>query len=109
VAGAPLRTEGPTPVRVGGNIRPPVKIKDVRPTYPASMAEAGLSGVVPLEAVIGRDGSVTLVRVLSAQVHPDFALAAADAVRQWQFRPTLLNGQAVEVIMSVSVTFDLQR
>ena len=96
-------------VRVGGNIRPPVKIKDVRPTYPAAMAEAGLSGVVPLDAVIGRDGSVSLVRVLSAQVHPDLALAAADAVRQWQFRPTLLNGQAVEVIMSVSVTFDLQR
>jgi protein TonB len=73
------------------------------------MAEAGLSGVVPLEAVIGHDGSVSVVRVLSAQVHPDLALAAADAVRQWQFRPTLLNGRPVEVIMSVSVTFDLQR
>ena len=106
--GATARPEPAAAVRVGGNVRPPVKIKDVRPTYPASMAEAGLSGVVPLEAVIGRDGSVTLVRVLSAQVHPDFALAAADAVRQWQFRPTLLNGQAVDVIMSVSVTFDLR-
>lgn len=109
LGGAPARTEGAmAPLRVGGNVRAPVKIKDVRPTYPASMAEAGLSGVVPLEAVIGHDGSVSVVRVLSAQVHPDLALAAADAVRQWQFRPTLLNGRPVEVVMSVSVTFDLR-
>jgi TonB family protein len=107
--GAARPAESSAPVRVGGNIRAPIKIKDVRPTYPASMAEAGLAGVVPLEAVIGRDGGVSVVRVLSAQVHPDLALAAADAVRQWRFRPTLLNGQEVEVIMSVSVTFDLQR
>ena len=107
--GAARPAESPAPVRVGGNIRAPVKIKDVRPTYPASMADAGLSGQVPIEAVIGRDGRVSVVRVLSAQIHPDFAFAAADAVRQWQFRPTLLNGREVEVVMSVSVTFDLQR
>jgi TonB family protein len=107
--GAPARSEAPMAVRVGGNVRPPVKIKDVRPSYPASMAEAGLSGLVPLDAVIGRDGTVSVVRVLSAQVHPDFALAAADAVRQWRFRPTLLNGQPVDVVMTVSVRFDLQQ
>jgi TonB family protein len=94
-------------VRVGGNIRVPMKIKDVRPSYPPSMRDAGLTGVVPLEAIIGRDGTVTSVRVLSAQAHPDFAVAAVDAVRQWQFTPTLLNGQAVEVVMRVSITFDL--
>lgn len=106
--GAPAAAAGPQQVRVGGNIRAPRKIKDVRPTYPESMREAGLSGVVPLEAVIGTDGAVSLVRVLSAQVHPDLALAAADAVRQWRFTPTLLNGQPVEVVMSVSVQFDLR-
>jgi TonB family protein len=47
------------------------------------------------------------VRVLSAQVHPDFAIAAVDAVRQWQFTPTLLNGQPVEVVMTVTVQFSL--
>ena len=95
------------PVRVGGNVRAPRKELDVKPVYPASMREAGLTGVVPIEAVIGRDGTVSSVRVLSAQVHPDFAIAAVDAVRQWRFTPTLLNGLAVEVVMRVSVTFDL--
>ena len=104
---APTRAEPQAPVRVGGNIRAPRKVKDVRPTYPASMREAGLTGLVPIEAIIGTDGSVSSVRVLSAQVHPDFAIAAVDAVRRWQFTPTLLNGVPVEVVMTVSVRFDL--
>ena len=94
-------------IRVGGNIRVPRKEVDVRPIYPAAMREAGREGLVPLEAIIGLDGTVTSVRVLSAQVHPDFAIAAVDAVRQWQFTPTLLNGVPVEVVMKVSVRFDL--
>jgi TonB family protein len=106
-------TEAPStgpaaPLRVGGNIRAPMKIKDVRPTYPGAMRDAGLTGVVPLEAIIGRDGTVSSVRVLSAQVHPDFAIAAVDAVRQWRFTPTLLNGTPVEVVMTVRVRFDLE-
>ena len=95
------------PIRVGGNVRPPRKELDVRPVYPATMRAAGLTGIVPIEAVIGRDGTVSSVRVLSAQVHPDFAIAAIDAVRQWRFTPTLLNGQPVDVVMTVSVRFDL--
>jgi TonB family protein len=71
------------------------------------MRAAGREGVVPIEALIGVDGSVTSVRVVSAQVHPDFAIAAADAVRQWRFTPTLLNGAAVEVTMTVTVAFTL--
>jgi protein TonB len=71
------------------------------------MRAAGREGVVPIEAIIGRDGTVSSVRVLSAQVHPDFAIAAVDAVRQWRFSPTLLNGAPVEVVMTVSVTFNL--
>jgi TonB family protein len=100
--------QGPQPVRVGGNIRAPRKQLDVRPVYPATMREAGREGVVPIEAVIGRDGSVLSLRVLSAQVHPDFAIAAVDAVRQWRFDPTLLNGEPVEVVMTVSVQFSLE-
>ena len=71
------------------------------------MRDAGREGVVPIEAIIGRDGSVTSLRVVTAQVHPDFAMAALDAVRQWRFDPTLLNGEPVEVVMAVSVTFSL--
>ena len=96
-----------TPLRVGGNIRAPRKERDARPIYPAAMRAAGREGVVPIEAVIGVDGAVTSVRVVSAQVHPDFAIAAADAVRQWRFTPTLLNGAPVEVVMTVTVTFKL--
>ena len=47
------------------------------------------------------------MRVLTAQVHPDFAIAAVDAVRQWKFTPTLLNGAPVEVVMKVSIQFRL--
>ena len=50
---------------------------------------------------------MTSVRVVSAQVHPAFAIAAVDAVRQWRFTPTLLNSDAVEVVMTVSVQFNL--
>ena len=96
------------PIRVGGNIRAPRKLVDVRPVYPASMREAGLTAVVPLEAMIGPDGTVTSVRVVSAQMHPAFAVAAVDAVRQWKFQPTLLNGMAVEVVMTVTIRFDLE-
>jgi protein TonB len=103
-----LKPSRPEPVRVGGNIRPPRKVRDVRPVYPTSMHAAGRTGVVPIEAIIGRDGLVSTVRVLSAQVHPDFAIAAVDAVRQWRFTPTLLNGEPVEVVMTVSVRFDLE-
>jgi TonB family protein len=104
---APSQPRGPQPVRVGGNIRAPRKLHDVHPVYPPAMRDAGREGIVPLDAVIGRDGSVTSVRVLSAQVHPDFAMAAMDAVREWRFSPTLLNGSPVEVVMTVSVRFSL--
>jgi TonB family protein len=98
---------GPVPVRVGGNIRAPRKLHDVHPVFPASMREAGREGVVPIEALIGRDGLVHSARVVSAHVHPDFAEAALEAVRQWRFSPTLLNGAPVEVVMTVSVAFSL--
>jgi len=99
---------GPVAIRVGGNIRPPRKLHDVRPVFPPSMREAGREGVVPIEAIIDAQGHVSSVRVVSAQVHPDFSIAAVDAVRQWRFSPTLLNGTPVDVVMGVSVAFTLQ-
>jgi TonB family protein len=107
VAAPPPATATPVPIRVGGNIRRPAKTLDVRPVYPASMRAAGREGQVQIDAIIGTDGTVSSVRVLSAQVHPDFAIAAADAVRQWRFTPTLLNSQPVEVVMTVTVRFSL--
>src|SRR5688500_9596671 len=96
------------PVRVGGSVRIPRRLEEVRPVYPATMREAGLTGVVPLEAVIGADGTVSSVRVLSALAHPDFAKAAVDAVRKWRFSPTLLNGVPIDVVMNVTIQFDLE-
>ena len=96
------------PVRIGGNVRAPRKEKHVAPVYPPAMRDAGLTAVVPVEAIIGRDGTVSSVRVLSAQVHPDFAMSAVDAVRQWRFTPTLLNGTPVDVAMTVTLRFALQ-
>ena len=96
------------PVRIGGNIRPPHKIVDVRPIYPQAMRDAGMEGFVPLGALIDTDGHVSSVRLIGAYAHPDLAKAAMDAVRQWRFTPTLLNGEAVEVFMNVTVRFSLQ-
>ena len=101
------RPQPATRVRVGGNIRVPRKLVDVKPVYPDSMRAAGRDGLVTLDAIIGEDGTVTSVRVISTDAHPDFAIAAADAVRQWRFSPTLLNGRAIEVVMTVKVGFSL--
>jgi protein TonB len=95
------------PVPVGGVIRAPQKIKDVAPRYPALAQSAGVEGVVILQAVIGEDGSVLAVSVLKGK--PLLDQAASDAVRQWRFTPTLLNGHPVPVVMTVTVAFTLNR
>ena len=96
------------PVRIGGNIKPPRKTVDVRPIYPQAMRDAGMEGFVPLAALIDAEGRVSSVRLIGAHAHPELAKAAIEAVRQWQFTPTLLNGDAVEVFMNVTVRFNLQ-
>ncbi len=92
-------------VRVGGNIRPPTKIYDVRPIMPEAAKTARVQGVVVLEVVINVDGAVENTRVVRSI--PLLDEAALDAVRQWRFTPTLMNGQAVPVIMTVTVQFSL--
>ena len=91
--------------RVGGNIKPPMKTKDVRPTYPPIAQSARVQGVVIIEATIGPGGKVQDARVLRSI--PLLDAAALDAVRQWEFTPTLLNGVPVPVIMTVTVQFTL--
>ncbi len=96
---------GAMPLRVGGNIRPPAKIKDVRPVYPPEAQQARVQGVVVAEVTIGEDGRVSDARVLRSI--PLLDEAAIDAVRQWEFEPTLLNGRAVPIIMTVTVQFSM--
>ena len=96
---------GDPPVRVGGNIRTPTKIRNVSPVYPAEAQAARVSGMVIIEAIIGTDGRVTDARVLRSI--PMLDEAAMEAVRQWEFTPTLLNGAPVRVIMTVTVNFTL--
>ena len=95
----------PAPVRVGGDIKAPNKIHDMRPVYPQVAMAAKVEGIVIIEATIGKDGHVTNAKVLRSQ--PLLDQAALDAVSQWQFTPTLLNKEPVEVIMTVTVNFTL--
>jgi TonB family protein len=95
----------PNVVRVGGDIKEPKKILHVPPIYPAIAKEARVSGVVILEAVIDESGSVANIRVLRG--HPQLDPAAVDAVAQWKYVPTMLNGIPVPVIMTVTVNFQL--
>jgi TonB family protein len=95
----------PEAVRVGGNIRPPTKTVDARAVYPAAELKAGVQGVVICDLLIGPDGKVKDVRVLRSI--PVLDQAAVDAVRQWEFTPTLLNGNPIPVIVTVSVNFTI--
>jgi protein TonB len=80
-------------------------IRRVMPVYPQLARQMRLSGTVRLEGVIARDGRVVNLQVISG--HPMLVASAVEAVRQWIYRPTLLNGQAVEVIAPIDVRFIL--
>ena len=93
------------PVHVGGLITAPMKVHDVAPMYPTTARAAGIQGIVIIQATIGVDGNVVNAKVLRAV--PFLDQAALDAVRQWRFSPTRLNGEPVAVIMTVTVNFTL--
>jgi protein TonB len=93
-------------VRVGGNIQAPKKTHDARPVYPPIAQSARVQGIVIIEATIGPSGKVESAKVLRSI--PLLDQAALDAVKQWVFTPTLLNGVPVPVIMTVTVQFTLQ-
>lgn len=96
----------PSAARVGGGIRPPRKIKDAPPVYPAEAQAARVQGVVILEARVDESGNVTHTHVLRSI--PLLDQAAIDSVKQWQYEPTLLNGSPIAVIMTVTVNFTLR-
>jgi periplasmic protein TonB len=102
----PIRAVPPR-VQVGGVVKPPAPLSTPKPIYPLLAIQTRVSGVVRLEAVIGVDGRVHSLRLV--QGHPLLVPAAMDAVREWRYTPTLLNGSPVEVVMVVDVNFQLTR
>jgi protein TonB len=91
------------PLRVGGQVRPPIRIKEVPPVYPAIAKSAQVQGDVVIEATIDEGGKVADARVVKSV--PMLDQAALDAVRQWEYQPSLLNGVPTPVIMTVTVKF----
>ena len=98
-------TQPITRIRLGGNVAQAQILRQVQPVYPPVAKAARITGTVVLHAIIGRDGTVQQLQFVSGP--PLLMTAAMDAVKQWVFKPTLLNGNAVEVDTQISVVFTL--
>ena len=106
-APAPPKPKPTGPVRVGGNVQAARILNRVNPTYPALARQTRISGTVRLHAIISKDGTIQQLEVMSG--HPLLQQAALDAVRQWRYQPTLLNGEPVEVDTTIDVIFSLNQ
>ncbi|BCS33030.1 hypothetical protein TBR22_A22550 [Luteitalea sp. TBR-22] len=104
--GASAKAAARKPIRVGGDIPPPRKLVDVPPVYPPDALAARITGTVVIDAVISPEGDVTSARVVKGV--PMLDEAALAAVRQWKYTPTLIDGVAVPVIVTVTSRFSLQ-
>jgi TonB family protein len=102
-------TDGTPParIRIGGNVQQTKLVSQPRPVYPLEAKQARIQGVVKFTATIAKDGTIQHLEVMSG--HPLLIPAALDAVRQWVYQPTLLNGQPVEVMTEVDVNFTLSQ
>lgn len=96
------------PVRIGGAVAESNAITKVQPVYPAAAKEAHTQGVVEIQATISKDGVPIELRVLSSP-SDDLSQSALEAVRQWRYRPTLLNGAPVEIVTTVIVNYTLSQ
>lgn len=92
-------------VRVGGDVQQAKLVKSNPPAYPVLARRARIEGTVRLQAIISKDGSVRKVEVISG--HAVLAQAASEAVQQWRYKPTELNGEPVEVVTNIDVVFKL--
>ena len=101
----PVEKNQPSPLSVGGDVQMAKVIRKVIPEYPPLARSARISGVVRLIGVIGKDGTIQNLQLVSG--HPLLARAAIEAVHQWVYKPTLLNGNPVEVIAPIEVRFTL--
>jgi len=93
------------PLRVGGAIPAPTKIKDVKPAYPPEAQQDRVQGVVMIDATIDPSGHVS--NAIVRRSIPQLDAAAVAAVRQWEFTPTVVNGRAIPVVMTVTVSFNM--
>lgn len=94
-------------VRVGGNVEAAKLLNKVTPIYPASAKASGAQGSVLLHAIVSTKGTPLSLQVLNSQIDPELARAAVEAVSQWRYQPTLLNGEPVEVDTLITVNFKL--
>ncbi len=101
----PTKSKGSGPIRVGGIVAEANVIHRVQPVYPALAKSARVHGAVEFTAVISKEGRVENLQLVRG--HPLLVNAARDAILQWQYRPTMLNGQAVEVLTTITVNFTL--
>jgi TonB family protein len=97
----------PTRIRISGNVQQAKLLVKTTPPYPAEAKAQHIEGLVQLQAIIGKDGSVENLVLLSGP--PALAGAAMDAVRQWKYQTTLLNGDPVEVMTDIQVNFTLMK
>jgi len=103
----PPRPRASGPVRVGGNVQAARLVNRVQPIYPPLARQTRISGTVRLHAIISKDGTIQSLEVVSG--HPLLQQSALDAVRQWRYQPTLLNGEPVEVDTTIDVIFSLNQ
>jgi TonB family protein len=102
---APQAAAAPNQIRVGGNVMASKLIHKINPIYPLQAKEAGIQGTVRFNAVVAHDGTIAHLTLVSG--HPLLVPAALEAVRQWRYQPTLLNGQPVEVVTQIDINFTL--
>jgi len=97
----------PQRIRVGGNVQAANLVRKVTPQYPALAKQARVQGTVRFQAIIGKDGTIQNLQLVSG--HPLLVPSATEAVKQWLYKPTLLNGEPVEVITQIDVNFTLSQ
>ena len=97
----------PASIRVGGNVQAANILRQVKPPYPPLARQARIQGTVRFNAVIGKDGHIQNLQLVSG--HPLLVAAATQAVEQWVYKPTLLNDVAVDVITTIDVNFTLNQ
>jgi TonB family protein len=96
----------PQRIRVGGLVQTTMLVKQTKPEYPEGARAKGIQGVVLLEGVISKEGAPLSLKVLSSP-EADLSKSAMDAVKQWRYDPTLLNGEPIEVVTTIAVRFRL--
>jgi TonB family protein len=100
-AGTPQR------IRIGGNVQAMRLVQQTKPVYPDDLRQQGVQGTVKIRAIISKSGEPINPQVINTDIDPRLAHAALDAVRQWRYTPTLLNGQPVETLTTIDVAFEL--